>query len=260
MLTRRGKVARVRPLVATLFGSLALVPAPVLAVEAEQKAPSTAPELPAEKDDPAAPRDETPSTSGEPEPTSVEPDKAWETAPADHRGGFAIGLLASAGLGASNGYPADAKKIGRLAFYTESGLGFMGAAGGWLGGALADWLTFGVGGGYTVIVNGDTFSPAPFAFFHADIYPLYGLGGALRNLGVMADFGLGFPTTEDSETEETLIDGTGASFIQAGIFWEGIEAWKLKMGPYIATHYMFSETIRRPSGVLGFRISLYTHP
>ncbi|NUP08785.1 MAG: hypothetical protein HOW73_22280 [Polyangiaceae bacterium] len=186
--------------------------------------------------------------------------KGWETAPAEHRGGFAVGIMASAGLGASNGYPADAKKIGRLAFYTESGLGFMGASGLWIGGALAEWLTFGAGAGYTTILNGDTVSPAPYVFFHTDLYPLFWLGGQWRNLGAMADFGLGFPVTKNSDTDETLIDGTGASFVQAGVFWEGIEAWKLKMGPYVSTHYMWSDTIRRPSALVGFRLSLYTAP
>lgn len=186
--------------------------------------------------------------------------KAWETAPATHRGGFAVGVTPALGIGASNGFPADSKKIGRLDFYTESGVGLMAASSLWLGGALADWLTFGVGGGYSTILNGDTESPAPYIFFHADVYPLSWFGGQWRNLGVMTQFGLGFPATTSSETDETLIDGGGSSFVLAGVFWEGIEAWKMKMGPYLATHYMWSDTIRRPSALLGFRVSLYTLP
>jgi hypothetical protein len=227
---------------------------------AEQPAPVTSAEPKAS--DPAPPATATEATPPNPNPNPDPKDdpKAWETAPATHRGGFAIGLMFSGGVGASNGYPADAKKVGRYDYYTESGLGFAGAPGLWLGGALADWLTFGVGGGFSTILNGETRSPAPFMFFHVDTYPLFWLGGQWRNLGLMGDFGLGFPTTLDTETEETLIDGTGASMIQGGVFWEGIQPWKLKMGPYLAAHYMFSDTIRRPTALLGFRISLYTAP
>ncbi len=193
-------------------------------------------------------------------PKKDDKQKAWETAPAKHRGGFAMGLMISGGLGASNGYPSDSKKIGREDYYTESGLGFMGAPAGWIGGALADWLTFGLGGGFSAIVNADTKSPSPFVFFHADVYPLYALGGQWRNLGVMGEAGLGFPKTVSADTDETLIDGGGSSFVLAGVFWEGIQAWKIKMGPYLATHYMWSDSIRRPAALLGFRISLYTLP
>lgn len=189
-----------------------------------------------------------------------DPSKAWETAPHEHRGGFAMGVILGLGVGASNGFPADTRKIGRAEFYTESGLGLATTSTLWIGGALADWLTFGVGGGFGVIVNEETISPAPTAVFHTDVYPLYALGGALRNLGVTLDFGLGFARTEDRETEDLLIDAGGASHVFAGVLFEGIEVWKLKMGPFAGVHYLFSETIRRPAAILGFRTSLYTLP
>lgn len=224
--------------------------------------------IPSDPSAAAAAKDPDPKITAKtvvPPPAKVAPKKddkkkAWETAPAKHRGGFAMGLMIAGGLGASNGYPSDSKKIGREDYYTESGLGFMGAPAGWIGGALADWLTFGLGGGFSAIVNADTKSPSPFVFFHADVYPLYPLGGQWRNLGLMGEAGLGFPKTVSADTDETLIDGGGSSFVLAGVFWEGIQAWKIKMGPYLATHYMWSDSIRRPSALLGFRISLYTLP
>lgn len=197
--------------------------------------------------------------AGEPAPPP-DPAKAWETAPYEHRGGFAIGLTLGLGVGAANGFPADTRKIGRAEFYTESGLGLATSSTLWLGGALADWLTFGVGGGFGVILNEETISPAPTVLFHTDVYPLYSLGGAFRNLGLTADFGFSFASTEDRETEERLIDAGGASHLFAGVLFEGIEVWKLKMGPFAGVHYLFSETIRRPAAILGFRTSLYTLP
>jgi hypothetical protein len=186
--------------------------------------------------------------------------KAWETAPPEHRGGFTVGLAISAGLGASNGFPNDSKKIGRERYYTESGLGFAPSQSLWLGGAFIDWLTFGIGGGFSSIYAESTRTQSPLLLFHTDVYPLYPLGGQLRNLGAMTEFGIGFAETTDNETDEVLIDGSGASYIFAGAFWEGIEAWKLKMGPYTGVHYLFSSTIRRPVFAVGFRISLYSSP
>lgn len=185
---------------------------------------------------------------------------SWETAKAEHRSGFAIGLTVGAGLGASNGFPSDAKKIGRAKYYTESGLGAGTASGIWLGGALADWLNFGFGFGFSQIFRGDSTSPAPIGFFHGDVYPLYPLKGLWRDLGATFDFGLGFPKTVDSKTEETLIDGAGASFIFTGVFFEPIKVWKLRMGPLVGAHYLFSQSIRRPIALAGFRLTLYTGP
>lgn len=229
--------------------TLLLVPGTAFAAEAtvekpasEQAAPAKAAEA---KADAEKPKDETP---------------AWELAANEHRGGFTVGLAAASGLGASNGFPGDSKKIGRERYYTESGLGFAPSSSLWLGGAFADWLTFGVGGGYGAIYNADTLTTAPTLLFHTDVYPFYPLGGQWRNLGAMTEFGLSFAKTIDTETDKTLIDGSGASYIFAGGFWEGIQAWKLKMGPYAGVNYVFSQTIRRPVAALGFRISLYTSP
>lgn len=211
-------------------------------------AQEAAAEKPAEPADKAAPEDKKPDD-----------DKAWETAPHEHRGGFAVGLSLGGGFGAANGFPNDATKIGRLDYYTEGGLGITSASGLWLGGALADWLNFGVGFGYSMILNGDTRSTTPLMFFHTDVFPLYPLGGPLRDLGAVLEVGLGFPETTDVETDEILISGT-SSYLMAGAVWEGIKAWKFRFGPMIAGHYMWSETLRRPALILGFRGTLYTSP
>ncbi len=222
--------------------ALVALPAPSLAADAVAEKP--APEEAAAPDAAEAPADET---------------KAWETEPHEHRGGFTAGLAVAGGIGAANGFPNDSKKIGRERYYTESGLGVAPSSALWLGGAFADWLNFGVGFGYSSIWNEATRSPAPIMMFHGDVYPLYPLGGQWRNVGAMLEAGLGFPQTTDVDTEEVLIDGA-ASFLFAGAFWEGIEAWKLKMGPYAGVHYMFSQTLRRPVAALGFRIAVYTDP
>lgn len=204
----------------------------------------------------------TVATDGAAPSSAAKPDKpaAWETQKPERRGGFAMGLSVAGGLGASNGYPNDAKKIGRSAYYTESGLGLGTGSGIWLGGALADWLNFGLGFGFSNVFAKGSSSPAPLVFFHNDVYPLYPLRGTLRDLGATFEFGLGFPKTVSTKTQETVIDGGGSSYIFAGVFWEPLHVWKLRMGPLLGAHYLFSESVKRPLALAGFRLTLYTSP
>ena len=196
-------------------------------------------------------------------PMEKAPEKAtplWETAKAERRSGFAMGLSVGGGLGASNGYPNDSKKIGRAKYYSESGLGLGTGSAIWLGGALTDWLNLGIGFGFSNPYAKGSSSPAPLAFFHNDVYPLYPLKGLFRDVGATFEFGLGFPKTVATKTQVTLIDGAGSSYIFAGAFWEPLKVWKLRMGPYAGAHYLFSESVRRPLALVGFRLTLYVGP
>ena len=244
----------------TLVPLVALAFAPALAEAADPPAPEATPTAatapatvaiaaPAATDEPAAsPND------------GDEPAKPWETAPTERRGGFAMGVSLGAGFGAANGYPADSRKIGRERYYTESGVGLSTSMTVWLGGALADWLNFGAGMGFGTILAEGTTSPAPTIVFHTDAYPLYDLDPDLRDLGVTLDAGLGFASTVDTATQEELIQAPGASYVSAGVFWEPLEFSVFRAGPLVAGQWMFSDTLRRPSLLLGFRTTLYAEP
>ena len=109
-----------------------------------------------------------------------------------------------------------------------------------------------------ILVDG-TRSPAPVGCFHADVYPLFPLGKAWRDLGASFDFGLSFPQTVDAD-DNVLIDGGMSSYLYAGAFWEGISAWQLKMGPSLGLHYIFSDSNRRTAMLAGFRVTVYSQP
>jgi len=96
-------------------------------------------------------------------------------------------------------------------------------------------------------------------FFPAERFPLFSLGGALRDMGVGLEAGTGGATTVDDD-EEVLIDGGGAAYVSATVFWEGLELWRIRSGPFVGVHYMWSDTVRRPMGLVGFRTTLYTGP
>jgi hypothetical protein len=244
------------PSAATTSGASTAKPAePVVAVA------STTPGAEAAEESPTEGADSEPAkvAGGVPRARAGET-PAWEDEPAERRGGFAMGLSLGLGLGAANGFPNDAKQIGREAFYTESGLGFATASSLWIGGALADWLNFGVGGGFSRVFADGIVSDAPLLVFHADFFPLYSLGAAFRDVALMTEMGLGFPKAVDTTTDEVLIDGSGASYVFLGAAYEGLELGPLRMGPYAGVHSMFSETIRRPLAIVGFRASFYGAP
>ena len=48
--------------------------------------------------------------------------------------------------------------------------------------------------------------------------------------------------------------------MSSSIFWEGLSVWKLRGGPFVGGHYLFSETVRRPLLLVGFRTTLTTGP
>ena len=158
---------------------------------------------------------------------------------------------------------------------TESGVGFANYGGIWLGGALADSFNFGIGFGggdilltsYQVrnkdgkLVDRSYSNSAGGIMFHLDVFPLYTLGDAWRDLGVQIEAGTGGATTVDAKDDtKVFIDGAGAGAVSAAVFFEAKQAWKIRMAPYLGGHYMFSETVRRPTLLVGFRAVLYTGP
>jgi len=188
-------------------------------------------------------------------------DEAWKSAPTSRRGGFMLGLSLGGGIGSSAGFPNESKKIGRLEHYTETGVGVGGSAKLFLGGALVDWLTLGAGLDMSQVVADSTKSESTTIFLHVDAFPLWWMGGAFHDLGIYMDGGTGSATTTpDDDADTKLIDAGAASYLSTGAFYDGIQLWKLSMGPFAGVSYAWSETMRRPMGMLGWRTTMYTKP
>ena len=243
-------------LVAPLFASatLALIAAPASAQEAKRtvamvaKPPADAPPPKPVAGDPIVPVDGA---------AKEKPD--WETARATHRSGFVVGLSLGSGIAAFSGYPNDSRKIGLASHYTETGASVGGTFSLWIGGALSDWFTFGVGftGGSMPLLS-DQKAASGGLIFHIEAYPLFPMGKRWRDLGVMFDAGTGSATVTPMDSEKKLIDSGSASLISGGPFYEGFKLWKLKGGPFVQGSYMWSDSVRRPAVFFGWRTSLYT--
>lgn len=186
---------------------------------------------------------------------------SWETAPATRRSGFTAGTSFGLMGGASRGYPNKASQIGNPASRASvEGLGGGGFI--WLGGALADWLTFGIGGGGANFGNADFQWSGGAFLFHLEAFPLFSLGEEWRDVGVTFDFGTG-PGTIIRKTDKEEVSGGGVlSLAGLGLFWEPwrIAGGHLTAGPALGFMYGFSEWQKTSFATIGLRGAFYGGP
>jgi hypothetical protein len=208
----------------------------------------------------AAEGDPPASTAGD-APSSAAPAAVEVEQPALRRSGAMLGMTVAAALGGASGYPNDVAKIDTAAYYTNTGVGFGGGGGLFMGWAMADWVTF------SMTVSGGALSTADHRVryggggLEVDLFPAWSLGGAWQDLGVMLEAGIGFTVTDVlGSSGDPAIESGGASHFVLGAFYEGIRAWQFSMGPYAAMDLTWSPSAFRPLGCLGWRAVYYAGP
>jgi hypothetical protein len=209
--------------------------------------------------------DEPAPAAGGPGP-SADPAAPPPTAPpaapptAARRDGFTFGVAAGVGLASIAGYPNDATKIGLPAWHSATGVRPSTMLEGWIGGAITDWFTVGVGVKASLLLaTGSTTARAFGGVAHIEAFPLFSLGGPLRDLGVLVDAGLGTATVTDGGGTK-IVDGASTSIFGGGFFYEGLRAWKTAHGPFVMADYVWSDTASRPAFFVGWRSELYARP
>jgi len=188
------------------------------------------------------------------------PDQAaWEQVKFTRRSGLLVGLEGHIGPAMASGYPLDLKKIGRQSYYTETGIGLGGGGFLWVGVALKDWLSVGVGASLDGITSGDVGGWGWGGAFRLEVFPLFPLGGVAREIGVTFDAGASaLYATKDSDPTTYVIDGGAASYIGGGVFYEGLRFWRISAGPGIYAGYKWSDTVRSGAVTLNLRATLYS--
>lgn len=186
---------------------------------------------------------------------------SWETAPATRRSGFTLGTSFGLMGGASHGYPNKIGQVGNPAYRAETaGLGGGGFL--WLGGALADWFTFGIGGGGANLADGETQWSGGAFLFHLEAFPLFSVGDAWRDVGLSFDIGTG-PGSIVRKADKEEVSGDGfLSLVGMGVFWESwrVAGGHLTAGPALNVMYGFSEWQKTTFGMLGLRGAFYGGP
>jgi hypothetical protein len=209
---------------------------------------------------PAEPPEGADQTAGKTAPLSSPAPPPDFDKPAQRRSGFVIGLTYGAGLAGSSGYPNNSNDIGDPGYYAASGwmAGFGGSV--FVMGALTDWLNFGFWGGSATFGNGQWHSTGGGGGFRLEIFPVYSLGRAFRDLGAYTEVGIGSTTLSPKNDPSDVRSGVG-SFLAAGVFYE---FWLAKalgghfaMGPDLRYDAIFSEPMERHGAILGLRFLWY---
>lgn len=174
------------------------------------------------------------------------------------RSDFTLGASFSV-LGASAyGYPNEAQKIDDDRYVADPGPGIGTAYTIWLGGALRDWFTFGVGWTSLGYQAGDTTAAGAGVIFRIEAFPAFDAGKRWQDLGFYTSFGLaGLKLQRDGED---LADGGAMSVLALGGFYEPIRFSIFSFGPMLEAQHWFSHNAKLTGLSAGARLVLYTRP
>lgn len=183
-------------------------------------------------------------------------------APAEHRSGVVFGLGLGVGLLDVSGHANSASHLADPAYANSTGPSFGIGNRFFLMGALADTFNFGLWFGGMSGENATTKMSASGGGFRAEAFPLYSLSPRLRDLGFVAQFGVG-SAVADKKDGSLSIDGT-SSLVGAGALYElsrnrfiGLKASSAVTVDY---QYIFAPSIESHGVFVGARIAFYGGP
>jgi len=177
---------------------------------------------------------------------------------AERRADVVLGASAGLLLGTGSGYPNEIDKIDESRYESTTGFAAGTAFSFWLGGALADWFTFGVG---TTLLGGSGSSGKMNGFgllVKVEAFPLYGKGGPLRDLAFFADFGAGSFAIDGEPADEA--EGGFTSMAGLGSAYELFRFGHFALAPTAEYVLIRSPSVVSHSAILGARVVFYGGP
>lgn len=181
----------------------------------------------------------------------------YEPPAPQERDGAMIGLGFGYGYAGFAGYPNKLTQIGDAAYRAETG-GVGSTSSIWLGIALRDWVTFGIGVASSGGLPGDKISGVGSIGVRVEGYPFFSLGGFGHDLGLVGEFGVaGGSILAKDDKKHPLADGGSMGFVGLGVFWEAFKIWHLALGPAVQYSHGFSESMHSNAVTLGLRTALY---
>ncbi len=177
---------------------------------------------------------------------------------AERRSDIVLGASGGLLLGTASGFPNEIDKIDEPRFESRTGLGVGTGFSFWLGGALKDWFTFGFG--LTLLgTSGSDGDMSGQAFIvKVEAFPLYEMGGALRDLAFFADFGAGGMGIEGKPDDSA--DGGFTSVAGLGSAYELFRVGHFAFAPTAQYLYIHSQTVSAHSTIFGLRALFYGGP
>ena len=182
----------------------------------------------------------------------------------ERRSDFVLAFSPGLVLTSASGYPNEIDKLNRPEYEVDSGLAVGPGFEAWLGGAITDWFTFGLGMDYFTGSGSKTKLSGGAFLVRIETFPLYGLGGGLRDLGVFANFGAGGLTVtrkSDVAGENDKRASAGlASIGGVGVTYELFRAWHFVFAPTAEYQLISSQSLTAHQTLLGARVVFYGGP
>jgi len=177
---------------------------------------------------------------------------------ATHRSGFVIGLGLGLSGGNAQGYPNEIAKLDDPTYKRNTGTALGGVNRLWFGGALTDYLVFGLGLVGTGMKHNETKAAGSAFIFHVEGYPLFYRGGVFRDLSLFGDFGAGGMKITGAGRQDA--DGGLMSVIGFGAGYEAAHLWKFKFGPAVEYWHWWSQTMTMNSFAVEARLTFVGGP
>jgi hypothetical protein len=180
------------------------------------------------------------------------------------RSGVVIGTTLGVGLAGASGYPNNASLIGQPAYFSSSNLMVGPSESFFVMGALADYVNFGFFFGGGTAKSKDWRSTSSGIGFRLELFPLYGFSPKLRDLGVVAKFGVGGATLATRIAGDFPTSSGSQSFVGVGVFYDlkltKLFGGHLSGGPTFDYDVITAPAIDRHTAVFGFRFAFYGGP
>lgn len=177
---------------------------------------------------------------------------------AERRSDFVIGLSSGLMLGHAVGYPNEVEKLDEPAYRASSGLALGPGGAAWIGGALKDWFSFGVGGAWFGGSSGQGESSGGAFIFRVEAFPFYGAGGAFRDWAWFGTFGAGGLTVKTEEGRRG--EGGFASVAGIGSAYELFRVGHFAFAPSAEYLLVRSVSLNAHQTIFGARVVFYGGP
>ncbi len=177
---------------------------------------------------------------------------------AERRSNVVLGFSGGLVMGGASGYPNEIAKLGDPAYEAKTGFGVGPGGAFWIGGALTDWFSVGVGG-MLLGVHGKSGDGSGGAFIlRVEAFPLYLEGGGLRDLAFFAVFGAGGYTVHGEMGRRG--EGGFTSVAGLGSAYELFRFGPISIGPNAEYELMRSQSATAHQVTLGARVLYYGGP
>jgi hypothetical protein len=174
----------------------------------------------------------------------------------ERRADFVFGISPGLVLMSANGYPNEISKINNPAYEASSGFAVGPGFEAWIGGALTDWFTFGVGGAYLHGAGSDSSSSGGAFLVRLETFPFYRLG--LKDLAVFGNFGAG-SLSVDGKDQKHGVAGF-ASVGGGGLAYEVARVGHFAFAPTAEYLLIASQSLTSHQAIIGARVVFYGGP